>query len=81
TKPNKPRSGAVNERVHCEMCEKTFSCAANLRDHMRLHTGQKPFKCTECDMEFAQRSNWRLHRRVHTGEKPYMCGICGKTFA
>ncbi|XP_076042861.1 uncharacterized protein LOC143026419 [Oratosquilla oratoria] len=72
---------ANGERVPCKECGKTFSCNANLRDHMRLHTGERPFVCEECGMSFAQRSNWRLHKRVHTGEKPYMCGICGKTFS
>ncbi|CAL4122994.1 unnamed protein product [Meganyctiphanes norvegica] len=78
----KSRSRPTNgERVPCQECGKTFSCNANLRDHMRLHTGERPFICGECGMSFAQRSNWRLHKRVHTGERPYMCGICGKTFS
>ncbi|KAK8746981.1 hypothetical protein OTU49_016930 [Cherax quadricarinatus] len=81
-KPSKPRTRPTNgERVPCGECGKTFSCNANLRDHMRLHTGERPFICSECGMSFAQRSNWRLHKRVHTGERPYMCGICGKTFS
>ncbi|XP_018011691.1 zinc finger protein 615 [Hyalella azteca] len=78
---NKLKIPAGSERINCDQCEKTFSCVANLRDHVRLHTGEKPFKCSECDMVFAQRSNWRLHKRVHTGERPYMCGLCGRTFA
>jgi len=81
-KSSKSRSRPPNgERVPCQECGKTFSCNANLRDHMRLHTGERPFICGECGMSFAQRSNWRLHKRVHTGERPYMCGICGKTFS
>ncbi|XP_045584351.1 uncharacterized protein [Procambarus clarkii] len=81
-KPPKPRTRPANgERVPCGECGKTFSCNANLRDHIRLHTGERPFICSECGMSFAQRSNWRLHKRVHTGERPYMCGICGKTFS
>ncbi|XP_064110715.1 zinc finger protein 84-like [Macrobrachium nipponense] len=81
-KPPKARKAPTNgERVPCPECGKTFSCNANLRDHVRLHTGERPFICSECGMTFAQRSNWRLHKRVHTGERPYMCGICGKTFS
>ena len=85
--PNKPKPAtatrvrSANERVSCPTCGKTVSCNATLRDHMRTHTGDRPFVCTECNFAFAQRSNLRMHKRLHTGERPYMCGICGKTFA
>ncbi|KAK7070336.1 hypothetical protein SK128_009815 [Halocaridina rubra] len=69
------------ERVACAVCGKTYACNANLRDHMRIHTGERPFTCDECGMTFTQRSNLRMHKRVHTGERPYMCGVCGKTFS
>ena len=72
---------AGGERVPCRVCNKTVSCTATLRDHMRTHTGERPFKCSECNLSFSQRSNLRMHKRLHTGERPYMCGICGKTFA
>ena len=69
------------DRVPCPICDKTVSCTATLRDHMRTHTGERPFPCSECNLAFSQRSNLRMHKRLHTGERPYMCGLCGKTFA
>lgn len=32
----------------CEICEKIFYHSGNLRKHMLLHTGQRPFTCNEC---------------------------------
>lgn len=32
----------------CEICEKVFYHSGNLRKHMLLHSGQRPFSCNEC---------------------------------
>lgn len=32
----------------CEICEKIFHHSGNLRKHMLLHSGERPFSCTEC---------------------------------
>lgn len=69
------------EKIACQECGATFACGANLRNHLRIHTGERPFVCEECGASFTQSSNLRTHKRVHTGERPYMCGICGQTFA
>lgn len=47
-------------------CRKEFKKVANMRDHIRVHTDEKPFGCEVCGAHFSQRSNLNKHLlRVH----------------
>ena len=70
----------VEKKQICPHCSKAFRTPAQLKIHIRLHTGEKPYKCEFCPAAFAQVGPLKYHRSLHTGEKPYICEVCRKAF-
>jgi hypothetical protein len=41
----------------CPHCTKSFSAGNKLVQHIRVHTGEKPFKCAQCLKGFSQKGH------------------------
>ncbi|KAM4017946.1 zinc finger protein 408 isoform 2-T2 [Anomaloglossus baeobatrachus] len=75
-----PRATEAKTLLQCGVCGKQLANVCSLRNHMLIHTGEKPFTCSECGGTFRHRGSLRIHQRLHTGEKPYKCQYCGDAF-
>ena len=45
----------------CPLCEKTVT---NLKNHLLVHSGEKPYDCEECGKVFGKAFDLKMHIRL-----------------
>ena len=52
--------------VECTVCHKEMK-QAKMRQHMMMHTGERPHSCEVCGKSFTLKTFLNVHMRVHSG--------------
>ncbi|KAI8120655.1 Zinc finger protein 324B [Lucilia cuprina] len=64
----------------CDICGSRQRDKIALADHMRSHTGERPFACSLCARRFMTKSRLGEHKACHETERKHVCEVCGKNF-
>ena len=60
------------KKFQCSFCEKCLASRQNLKEHMYIHTGEKPYVCTfpGCSASFRQGTHLSAHKRFDHASPP-----------
>ncbi|KAI8065370.1 uncharacterized protein B0P05DRAFT_451846, partial [Gilbertella persicaria] len=68
----------------CPRINKPFTKRHKMHNHLRTHTGERPFACPkpDCNKKFSRPDSLTTHIKTHSNVRPFVCKFksCGKAY-
>ncbi|XP_021955473.1 zinc finger protein 91 isoform X3 [Folsomia candida] len=77
---NLAKARTMDGNWKCHVCGKLLKKPLHLQNHMRIHSGEKPYQCQLCGHRFRLASTLYDHKKSSHRGGSYKCNLCNCAF-